>query len=88
MHMKPKEDRTADVHTIFLKTTEYLHPDTGKKLTRHYCLVCRYVFILGLNAYCNIFLRDKGVRQTAYFFSGGISTLCTHISRYGALLFR
>ena len=87
MHEKPKEDRTADIRTIFLKTTEYAHPDTGKKLTGHYCLVCRYVLILGLNAFCNILLRDKGVRRTAYFFSGGVSTLRTHISRYDASLF-
>ena len=53
MHEKPKEDRMADIQTLFLKTTEYVHPDTEKKLTGHYCLVCRYVLILGLSAFNN-----------------------------------
>jgi len=44
--MKSKEDRTADVRTIFEKTTDYIDPDTGKTLTGHYCLLCKYVFIL------------------------------------------
>ena len=63
------------------------HPDTGKKLTGHYCLVCRYILILGLNAFYNMLLRDKGVRQIAYFFAGGISTLHIHITRYDTSLF-
>jgi len=87
MHKKPKEDRTADIRTLFLKTTEYVHPDIGKKLTGHYCLVCRYVLILGLNVFYNMLLRDKGVKWTAYFFAGGVSTLRTHIARYDTSLF-
>jgi hypothetical protein len=39
-------------------------------------------FFLKFDAFCNIFPRDKGVRQVAYFFSGGTSTLRTHIARY------
>lgn len=45
MCTKSKEDRTADIHTIFEKTTDYIDPDTGKMLTGHYCLVCKYVFV-------------------------------------------
>jgi len=45
MRTKSKEDRTADVRTIFEKTTDYIDLDTGKMLTRHYCLLCKYVFI-------------------------------------------
>ena len=45
MRMKSKEDCTADVCTIFEKTTDYIDLDTGKMLTRHYCLLCKYVFI-------------------------------------------
>ena len=45
MH-KPKEDRTADVRTIFEKTMDHIDTDTGRTLTGHYCLLCKYVFIL------------------------------------------
>lgn len=87
MHVKikevRKEVRTADIRTIFMKTTEYIQPDTGKKLTGHYCLVCRYVLIPNLRAFSDILLRNKGLRPKAYFFSGGVSSLRTHIARYG-----
>ena len=84
MSKKPKEERTADIRTIFMKTTEYVHPDTGKKLAGHYCVVCRYVFIPSFDTFGNILLRHKG--QKPYFFSGGVSSLRTHIARYGGLL--
>jgi len=47
----PKEERTADVCTIFAKTMDHVDLGTGKKLTGHYCLVCRYVFILWHNMF-------------------------------------
>ena len=87
MHTKPKEKRTADILTIFKKTTDYIHPDTGKTADGHFCLVCRYISILVFNAFGNIFPRDKGVRETAYFLTGGISSLRTHIARYDTLSF-
>jgi hypothetical protein len=82
MRTKPKEERNADVRTIFKKVAEYIHLDTGKKLTGHYCLICKYVFSLWLVAFHNILARDKGVSQKVYFFAGGVSSLCTHIARY------
>ena len=78
--------RTADILMIFVRAKDYIHPDTGKA-DGHFCLVCRYGFFPKINAFCNILPRDKGVRQTAYFFSGGTSTLRTHIARYGAFHF-
>ena len=85
MHVKTKDDRTADVCTIFKKVKEKIHLKTGKKITKHCCLVCRYALILELNKShsSDIFLRDKGVKT--YFFTGGVSSLCTHISRYSIL---
>src|SRR5216683_3419122 len=77
--------RTADILTIFTRAKDYIHPDI-EKAGGHFCLVCRFGFFPKINAFCNILPRDKGVRQTAYFFSGGTSTLHTHIARYGAFI--
>jgi hypothetical protein len=68
---------TADILTIFVRAKDYIHLDIGKA-DGHFCLVCRYSFFPKINAFCNILPRDKGVRQMAYFFSGGTSTLRTH----------
>jgi len=40
MHTKSKDQRTADVHMVFKKATDYVHPDTGKNITveTYYCL--------------------------------------------------
>src|SRR5216683_3490051 len=81
MHASYNIKHTADFCTIFKRTRDYIHPDRGKT-EGHFCLVCKYVFFLKFNAVCNILPRDKGVRESAYFFSGGTSTLCTHIARY------
>ena len=81
--MKCNMKRTANIYMIFLKATDYVHPDTGKS-DGHFCLVCRFVFFLKFDAFCNILPRDKGVRKVAYFFSRGTSTLWTHIARYQA----
>jgi len=82
-----KDKCTADILTVFKKTTGYIHLDTGKTTDGHFCLVCRYVFILEFNLFCNILPRDKGVREASYFFAGGISSLRTHIARYDTLSF-
>ena len=81
MHTKSNVKCTADISTIFMRATDYIHLDKGKA-DGHFCLVCRFVFFLMSNAVRNILPRDKGVRQAAYFFSGGTSTLHTHIARY------
>ena len=85
MGAKTKDDCTADVCTIFKKVKEKIHPKTGKKIAKHCCLVCRYTLILELNKSrsSDIFLRDKGAKT--YFFTGGVSSLRTHISRYSVL---
>jgi len=49
MRTKQKDERTADIHTIFTKGTYQTNPETGTKLAGHYCLVCRYVFSPYLN---------------------------------------
>jgi len=85
---KPKDARTADIRTIFKKTADYVKPGTGKKVSGHYCLVCKYVMIHNLNAsyiITNMLLRKKGASSKACFFSGGISSLRTHIARYEVL---
>jgi hypothetical protein len=81
MDTKCSMKRTADILTIFMRATDYIHPDKGK-CDGHFCLVCRFVLFFNVNMICNILPRDKGVRQAAYFFSGGTSTLRTHIARY------
>jgi hypothetical protein len=80
MQTKSKAKRTADLSTIFMRATDYIHPDRGKA-EGHFCLVCKFVFFLNSNAVHNILPRNKGVRQVACFFSGGTSTLRTHIAR-------
>ena len=87
MRAKTKDDRTANVRTIFEKVGEKIHLQTGKKITEHWCLVCRYILILELNVFLisDIFLRDKGAKT--YLFTGGVSSLRTHISRYCILFF-
>ncbi len=75
----------ANILMIFMRVMDYVHLDRGK-IARHFCLVCRYILFLKFNAICNILPRDKGVRQAAQFFSGGISTLHTHIARYEPFL--
>jgi hypothetical protein len=87
--MKSKDDRTADVCTIFMKTKHHVHPGTGKKHTGHYCLVCKYVFIpisVSHNV-VNMLVRNKGASLKVCFFSEGISSLHTHIARYDTLAF-
>ena len=89
MRTKSKDHRTADVRTIFVKTTHHIHPGTAKKRTGHYCLVCKYVFIpisVSRNI-VNMLARNKGTSLKACFFSGGISSLRTHIARYDTLTF-
>jgi hypothetical protein len=89
MHTKSKDDRTADVRMIFVKTKHHIYLGTGKKHTGHYCLVCKYVFIpisVSRNV-VNMLVRNKGASLKACFFSGGISSLCTHIARYDTLAF-
>jgi len=81
MHTKSNVKCTTDISTIFIRARDYIHLDKGKA-DGHFCLVCRFVFFLKSNAVRNILPRDKGVRQTAYFFSGGTSTLHTYIARY------
>jgi hypothetical protein len=85
MDMKHNMKRTADIGTIFMRVMDYVHPDRGK-IAGHFCLVCRYILFLKFNTICNILPRDKGVRQAAQFFSGGTSTLRTHIARYEPFL--
>jgi hypothetical protein len=82
MHAKAKDDHIADVCMIFKKVGEKVHPQIGKKITKHWCLICRYVLILKLNVFLSsdISLRDKGAKT--YLFTGGVSSLCTHILRY------
>jgi hypothetical protein len=83
---KSKDARTADVRTIFMKT-DYIQPGTGKKVIGHCCLVCKYVLIPNLNAFCNIvtdvLTRRNGASAKVCFFSGSMSSLRTHIARYG-----
>jgi len=86
--MKLKDQRTTDVCTVFKKATDYVHLDTGKNIAGHYCLVCKYIFIPYLNVVCNItdmLARDNGASVRACFFSGSMSSLRTHISRYGVI---
>jgi hypothetical protein len=45
MHVKSKDQHTANIRTIFTKTMDYIHLGTGNMVTRHYCLVCKYVFL-------------------------------------------
>ena len=54
MCAKSRDQRTADVCTIFAEATdnihpitgkELIHPVTGKRLKGNYCLVCKYAFI-------------------------------------------
>jgi hypothetical protein len=46
-----KEERTADIRTIFIKVTDHVNTDTGKTMTGHRCMVCKYVdYILCINA--------------------------------------
>jgi len=66
---------------IFTRAKDYIYLDTGKA-GGHFCLICKFSFFPKINVFCNILPRDKGVRQAAYFFSGGTSTLRTHIARY------
>jgi len=82
--MKCNVKHTADILTIFKKVSDYIHPDKGK-CEGHFCLVCRFILFFNFSTVCNRFPRDKGIRQAAYFFSGGTSTLPTHIARYSAL---
>jgi hypothetical protein len=82
--MKCNVKRTADILTIFKKVSDYIHLDKGK-CEGHFCLVCRFVLFFNFSTVCNRFPRDKGIRQAEYFFSGGTSTLQTHIARYSAL---
>jgi hypothetical protein len=81
IHINSNVKHTTDISTIFIRARDYIHLDKGKA-DGHFCLVCRFVFFLKSNAVHNILPRDKGVRQGAYFFSGGTSTLYTHITRY------
>ena len=78
--MKSKGNRTSDIHTIFRRTIDYVHPTRGRS-KGHFCVVCRKVYSLNFDMLCNILPREKGVRQSAYLFSGGTSTLRTHIAR-------
>ncbi len=77
---------TANILTIFVRAKDYIHLDT-RKAGGHFCLVCRLGFFPKINTFSNILPRDKGVRQMAYFFSGGTSTLHTYIARYRAFHF-
>lgn len=85
---KSKDERTADVRTIFMKA-DYIRPGTGKKVIGHCCLVCKYVLIPDLNAFCNIvtdmLIRRKGESEKACFLAGSMSSLRSHIARYGVL---
>ena len=54
MCAKSRDQRTADVCTVFMEATdnihpitgkELIHPVTGKRLKGNYCLVCKYTFI-------------------------------------------
>ncbi len=83
--MKHNMKCTANIFTIFIRVTDYVHPNRGK-IAGHFCLVCRYVLFLKFNMIYNILPRDKGVRQVAQFFSGGTLTLHTHIARYEPFL--
>jgi hypothetical protein len=87
MCKRSKDDRTADVYTIFTRTVDHIQPGTGKKLSGHYCLVCQYVLIPNLNALChiitNMFIRKKGVSLNDSFLSGSMSSLRAHIARCG-----
>ena len=86
MHTSHNVKRTDDIRTVFKRTTDYIDPDRGKT-EGHFCLVCRYVFLLTSDAVCNLLPREKGVREAAYFFSGGTSTLRTHIARYEPFIY-
>jgi hypothetical protein len=37
---KPREERTADIHLLFHRKKEYIHPVTGKCLDGHWCNIC------------------------------------------------
>src|SRR6266851_7337743 len=86
MHASHNMKHTANFCMIFKRTRDYIHPDRGKT-EGHFCLVCKYVFFLKSDAVCNILPRDKGVRESAYFFSGGTFTLHTHITRYEPFIY-
>jgi hypothetical protein len=69
---RTREERTADVRLIFSRDKKYIHPATGKTLDGHWCKICR---------------DDPSVKHTA-FFTGGISTLRTHIARNHVHIYR
>jgi hypothetical protein len=82
MCAKAKDDHMSNICTIFKKVREKVHPQTGKKIAEHWCLICKYILIIKLNMFLisDIFLRNKGVKT--YLFTGGIFSLHTHILRY------
>ncbi|KAF8465779.1 hypothetical protein DFH94DRAFT_698702 [Russula ochroleuca] len=63
---RPKTERTADVRTVFTADSNHLNLDTGKPEKGHLCMLCK----------------KAGIAARHTFFTGGVSTLCTHISHY------
>ncbi|EDR05966.1 uncharacterized protein LACBIDRAFT_329145 [Laccaria bicolor S238N-H82] len=63
---RTKQDCTADVCTIFQKDNEHKNVDMGAMEKGNWCKVCRL----------------KGVQRKACFFTGGITTLRTHIGQH------
>ncbi|KAL0958654.1 hypothetical protein HGRIS_014979 [Hohenbuehelia grisea] len=62
---RPKQERTADVRTIFRRDENRINPDTGKVESGHWCSICE----------------QKNLAKKFCFFTGSISTLRTHIAR-------
>ncbi|KAJ8457093.1 hypothetical protein ONZ45_g18454 [Pleurotus djamor] len=63
---RSKQERSADIRTIFKADEKRVNPDTGKEQTGYWCKVC---------------LKNNAILKKDCFFTGSISTLRTHISR-------
>ena len=38
---RTKEERTADIRTIFKKVSDHINIDTGKTISDHICTICK-----------------------------------------------
>jgi hypothetical protein len=78
-----KDERTADLKTVFTEANGHVNPHTGELEDGWSCDVCRYAVRIVTEHYFHYepHCRAEGHSEHASFFRGGISTRRTHIAR-------